>query len=128
MLTHAISWAEIPVSDFDRAKKFYSAIYDFEMPEAMMGPNRMGFLLFDQKGGGIGAAIVCGEGYIPSQNGTKLYLNGGADLNTVLNRIKNAGGNVTLPKTQIAPEAPELGYFAIFEDTEGNQILLHSNS
>ena len=125
MFKDAITWAEIPVSDFDRAKKFYSLIYDYEMPEAMMGPNRMGFLLYDQQGGGIGAAIVHGDGYIPTREGTKIYLNGGHDLNTVLNRVESAGGKVIIPKMLISPD---LGSFAMFEDTEGNHISLHSKA
>jgi predicted enzyme related to lactoylglutathione lyase len=123
MIKNAIAWAEIPVSDFARAKKFYSTIYDFEMPEMMMGPNQMGFLLYDQQGGGIGAAIVKGDGYVPSPQGTKLYLNGGNDLSVVLNRVEAAGGKVIFPKMQITPE---LGCFAMFEDSEGNHISLHS--
>ncbi len=123
MLHNAINWFEIPVSDFNRAKKFYSAIYDYEMPEMMMGPNRMGFMLCDQEKGGIGGAIVSGEGYTPSAGGTKVYLNGGADLNTVLNRVEKAGGKVLLSKT---PITPELGFFAAFQDTEGNHVSLHS--
>src|SRR5688572_21017123 len=125
MVKNAIAWVEIPVSDFDRAKKFYSAIYDFEMPDTQMGPQRMGFLLYDQENQGIGGAIVKGEGYTPGKNGPKVYLNGGNDLNTVLNRVEKAGGKVIMPKTNITPE---LGNFAIFEDTEGNFISLHSQN
>lgn len=125
MLKHAVSWIEIPVTDFDRAKKFYSTIYDFDMPEMQMGPNRMGFLLHDQQGGGIGGAIVQGEGYQPATVGSKVYLNGGDNLDTVLNRVTGAGGKVILPKTEITPE---FGYFAIFEDTEGNLVSLHSQN
>jgi len=44
MLQNAINWFEIPVTDFERAKKFYGAIYDFDMPEFPMGPVRMGIL------------------------------------------------------------------------------------
>ncbi|OGU25124.1 MAG: hypothetical protein A2X66_01015 [Ignavibacteria bacterium GWA2_54_16] len=40
MLQNAINWFEIPVADFERAKKFYSTIYDFDMPEFPMGPHR----------------------------------------------------------------------------------------
>ncbi|MEO6611702.1 MAG: VOC family protein [Chitinophagaceae bacterium] len=123
MQKNAINWVEIPVSDFGRAKKFYSTIYDYDMPEMMMGAQQMGFLLFDQPGGGIGGAIVKGEGYVPSNHGAKVYLNGGTDLNVVLNRVQNAGGKVLMPKTQITPE---LGHFGIFEDTEGNLVSLHS--
>jgi len=88
-----------------------------------MGPQQMGFLLFDQPGGGIGGAIVKGEGYVPSNLGAKVYLNAGTDLNVVLNKVENAGGRIVTPKMQITPE---LGHFAIFEDTEGNLISLHS--
>jgi predicted enzyme related to lactoylglutathione lyase len=123
MMTNAVSWVEIPVTDFARAKKFYSAIYDYEMPEMMMGPVRMGFLLYDQPGGGIGGAIVHGEGCTPSEQGVRVYLNGGNDLNTILNRVEKAGGKVVLAKTMITPE---YGYFASFLDTEGNVISLHS--
>jgi len=123
MMKNAISWVEIPVVDFDRAKKFYSSIYDFEMPEIMMGDSRMGFLFFDQEAGGVGGAIVHGDGNEPSSKGPKVYLNGGDDLNMVLDRVEAAGGKVVLEKTQITPE---LGHFAVFEDTEGNHISIHS--
>jgi uncharacterized protein len=123
MLKDAINWVEIPVTDFERAKRFYSHIYDYEMPEMNMGPQRMGFLLYDQPGGGIGGAIVHGEGYVPSANGPKVYLNAGANLSVVLDRVEQAGGKVLMPKTQITPE---LGCFAAFQDTEGNHISLHS--
>ena len=122
MMKNAISWVEIPVSDFDRAKKFYSAVYDFEMPVMDMGPVRMGFLLHDQATG-IGGAIVSGDGNIPSQNGPRIYLNGGENLETVLGRVEKAGGKIVTQKTEITPE---FGYYASFIDSEGNYISLHS--
>ena len=122
-IKNAIAWAEIPVLNFDRAKEFYSKILDSEIHEQMMGAHRMGFLPMDQKLGGIGGAIVQGEGYIPSGLGSKVYLNGGKDLNVVLKRVDLANGKVILPKTMITEE---IGYFAVFEDTEGNHVCLHS--
>ena len=119
---NAINWFEIPVTDFERAKSFYSTIYDYEMPVNEMGGTMMGFFLF-QQGKGIGGAICRGEGYEPSQKGTLVYLSGGDDLSRVLNRVEDAGGRVTVPKTQITPE---IGYFAVFVDTEGNRVAIHS--
>ncbi|HMJ68175.1 MAG TPA: VOC family protein [Cyclobacteriaceae bacterium] len=124
MLHHAVNWIEIPVANFERAKKFYSHIYDFDMPEMKMGNNRMGFLLFDQEKAGIGAAIVSGEEYTPSKQGAKAYLNAGANLNVVLERVTPAGGKVIQSKTLVAPD---MGYYAVIEDSEGNEIRLHSN-
>jgi predicted enzyme related to lactoylglutathione lyase len=123
MMKNAVNWVEIPVTNFDRAKKFYSTIYDYEMPETMMDNYRMGFLLFDQENGGVGGAIVLGDGYEPSNKGVRVYLNGGADLSLILNRVQGAGGKVILDKVQITPE---LGYYGIFEDPDGTKISLHS--
>lgn len=123
MLDNAINWFEIPVTDFERAKKFYSAIYDYTMPDAMVGNTRMGFLLYEQKEQRVGGAICYGEGYIPTTQGSRIYLNGGSDLNIVLSRVEQAGGKVIMPKTKISDEH---GYFALFHDTEGNFLALHS--
>jgi len=122
MMNNAVSWFEIPVTDFERARQFYSAIYDFEMPEVQVGPVKMGIFLHRREQGGIGGAIVCGESYIPSKTGPEIYLNAGIDLTTVLNRVEAAGGRIILGKTDVG----QMGFIAIIEDTEGNPISLHS--
>lgn len=123
MLHNAVSWFEIPVADFDRAKQFYSTIYDFDMPVMDMGAVKMGILLHHRDNGGIGGAIMCGEMYVPSKQGTRVYLNAGNDLNTVLNRVEAAGGKVVLPKSFLGDT---MGHMAVIEDTEGNYVSLHS--
>lgn len=122
-MTNSINWFEIPVLNFERAKEFYSRIYNFEMQESMMNAFRMGFLPMERDSQGVGGAIVQGNGYIPSSLGVRIYLNGGDDLQHVLDRVIAAGGEVIQHKTKINDE---LGYFALFEDTEGNHISLHS--
>jgi predicted enzyme related to lactoylglutathione lyase len=122
MTSNALNWFEIPALDFTRAKRFYSAIFDFFMPEMQMGPNTMGFLLHEQ-GQGVGGAIVKGEGYVPSAAGTLVYLSAGSDLSVVMARVEPAGGRVLVGKTQLSPE---LGFFALVVDSEGNKIGLHS--
>lgn len=124
MMHNAVSWFEIPTTDFERAKRFYSTIFDFEMPEMTFGPVRMGFLLHDREKGGIGGAIVHNsEFYRPHADGVKVYLNGGRDLSKVLDRVPGAGGEVVIPKRMISPE---MGFMAMFKDSEGNTLALHS--
>jgi uncharacterized protein len=124
MMKNAINWVEIPVVDFDRAKQFYEKIYDYSMPVQDMGPVKMGFLLSEQDEYSVGGAICAGEGNHPAgATGVRVYLNGGKDLQVVLSRVEAAGGQVTMPKTQISPE---YGHMAFFNDTEGNNIGLHS--
>ena len=121
-VTHAISWFEIAVLDFERARRFYCAIFDYDMPQMQMGPNLMGFLPHVQ-GTGIGGAIVRGAGRAPSRSGALVYLNGGADLAKVLARVIDAGGAILQSKTEVAPG---MGYYAELLDSEGNRIGLHS--
>jgi hypothetical protein len=52
-----------------------------------------------------------------------VYLNAGEDVNESLERVEPAGGKIVVPKTKITDE---YGYFALFQDTEGNLVGLHS--
>ena len=36
-----VGWFEIPVLDLERAKKFYDAVFDLDMPLHDLGPMRM---------------------------------------------------------------------------------------
>jgi predicted enzyme related to lactoylglutathione lyase len=74
---------------------------------------------------GVGGALVFSHGFhTPSaSDGPLIYLNGNPDVQNVLNKIEAAGGKIVVPKTQISPE---YGYMAVFIDTEGNRVALHS--
>ncbi|HRE40528.1 MAG TPA: VOC family protein [Ignavibacteria bacterium] len=119
-MASAINWFEIPAVDFERGFKFYSAIFGSELTKMDMNGYLMGFFPAEK---GVGGAIVSGEGMEPSQNGVMVYLNGGDDLSDMLAKVEPAGGKVVVPKTQITPE---IGYFAVFIDTEGNKVAMHS--
>jgi len=121
---NAISWFEIPTTDLDRATAFYEALFDiklnpFDTPNLKM---RM-FPLEDWTG--VGGALTFAEGfYKPSAtDGPLIYLNGNPDVQIFLDRIEAAGGKILMPKTLISPE---YGHMAMFLDTEGNRIALHS--
>ncbi|MCW5652705.1 VOC family protein [Hydrogenophaga sp.] len=119
---HAISWFEIPVRDFERARAFYAAVLGRPVQSMDMGPVKMGFLAPEP--GVVGGAIVQGEdGTAPSRQGTTVYLNGGDDLAAMLARVEPAGGSIAVPKTEIGND---FGFFAHFIDTEGNKVGLHS--
>ncbi len=121
-MSNAINWFEIPVSDFNRAKKFYETILAAEMPVMEAMGMQSAFFPVDLQSGAIGGCIIKGAGYEPSVKGALVYLNGGNDLNEILNRVTAAGGVITLPKTAIGKN----GFMAHFTDSEGNKIGLHS--
>ncbi|PHR23174.1 MAG: glyoxalase [Fluviicola sp.] len=116
-----ISIFEIPATDISRAVKFYQAILDINIEIMDMEGMQMGLLPFE--GQNVIGTIMKGEGYIPSPNGITIYLNGGDNLQVILNKVENNGGKIITPKTLHGDES---GYFAIFLDTEGNRIGLHS--
>lgn len=120
-MTNALNWFEIPVADMERALKFYNTILGADMSAAEFMPGfLMAMLPATQEG--VGGGIVHGEGYIPSQTGAVVYLNGGDDLSGVLGKVEGAGGQVIAPKTSIG----ENGFIAYFIDSEGNKVGLHS--
>lgn len=120
-MENLINWFEIPTTDFNRAVSFYKAILGIEIKESAIFGTKMGF--FPTDGKNVSGAIVQGEEYKPSTDGVLAYLNGGRDLQLVLDKIEPNNAKVIVPKTQISPE---MGYFGIFIDTEGNKIAVHS--
>ena len=97
-MSNSINWSEIPVTDFDRAMKFYGLIMGNELHKEQMGPLTMGF--FGGGETGVHGAILAGEGYVPSSNGALIYLNGGDDLSGMLAKVEEAGGSVVSPKNR----------------------------
>lgn len=125
-MKNAISWFEIPVTNYERAKKFYATILDLEISDYHMPDKNMkyGIFPYDMENGGVGGAIAQMEEMKPSTDGATVYLNGGEDLNIALNKVEAAGGKIFMPKTDI----DENGFIAQFLDTEGNRVALHSMS
>ena len=120
-MKNMINWFEIPVKNFDRAKKFYETIMDWKINDGQFGGFRMGSFPMDE--GKVSGAIVQGNSYEPSQAGALVYLNCHPDLSLHLAKVEGAGGKIEMPKRQISPE---IGFMAIITDTEGNRIALHS--
>ena len=115
-------WFDIPVADLERAKAFYSAVFEVELTDAEMGPNKMSMFPFEP--GVVSGCLVQGPDYKPSAEGSVVYLNGGDDLSVPLARVEGAGGTVVLDKMSIG----EYGFIAYIIDTEGIKVALHSMS
>ena len=79
--------------------------------------------IFPYEGQMVTGVIMKGEGYTPSADGVTIYLNGGDNLQTILDKVEKNGGKIIVPKTA---HADENGFFALFLDTEGNKIGLNS--
>jgi len=119
-----VVWFEIPVSDMDRAKKFYETVFKIKIEIVDLGGLLMGWFPDLGKANGARGTLIKQESYIPSQEGTLVYF-GCDDLQNELNRVEKAGGKIYQPKTEISPEH---GCMGVFIDTEGNRVALHSQT
>ncbi|WP_132052027.1 VOC family protein [Pseudocnuella soli] len=123
--THAISWFEIPVTDLERAQRFYETIFGIDLiPMDMPGFQMRAFPIEDMQTGVGGALVKAGDFYASSPTeGVLIYLNANPDVQQVLDKVEAAGGSIAVPKTEISPEH---GFMGVLIDTEGNRIGLHN--
>ncbi len=121
-MTNPVCYFEIPVRDLNTAADFYRRVFllpDFEFAE--VDGNRMAFFPLHPESHGVGGALACGESYVPSLDGTRVYFRTD-DMEATLARAVTAGAKLLYPPTSIGP----LGRVAEFADLEGNRIALHT--
>ena len=120
-----IGWIEIPVIDMERAIKFYEAVFNFKLERHPMGPLDMAwFPTVKDSIGASGSLVKHEKWYKPTLDGILIYFTAfSGDVDNELKKVEAAGGKVWISKKQISPD---IGYMAVFEDTEGNRIALHS--
>lgn len=118
-----ISIVEIPVTNLARAVVFYQTILGVTIEKMTMGDTEMGVL--PAGNGSVNVVLIKGNDYVPTNNGALVYLNVGNDLQITLDKVEKSGGKIILPKTQISPE---MGFYALFLDTEGNKLGMHSQN
>lgn len=116
-----ISMFEIPATDISRAINFYQALLDIKIEKMDVEGMQMGILPYE--GQMVTAVIIKADGYKPSADGVTIYLNGGDNLQVILDKVEKNGGKIITPKTAHADGS---GYFAIFLDSEGNKMALNS--
>ena len=112
-----ISWVEIPAVNFDKAVKFYNAVFKLNLQKADFGLEKMACFPNDE------GAISFSENFKPSKNGVLVSLSAPDTIEATLQRIEDNGGEIIQAKTKIEAEGRD--YFAIFIDSEGNKIGIY---
>jgi len=120
-MSTVFSYVAIPSENFERAFTFYSEITGGLVIRNPKVPFPMAYFV-DTEGKDIGHLFQL-PGFAPSRDGAIVYLELAKDLNDTLTKIERAGGKTVMPKTLIAPGK---GFWALFVDTEGNKLALHS--
>ena len=118
-----VVWFEIPALDFERACRFYQGLLSTNLIRGTFGPHRMA--VFPYEDPAISGCLMEADGYKPGATGGLIYLNADPNLDEVLARVEQHGGNILVPRTAL-PDG--MGFFARIQDTEGNAIGLHAIS
>ena len=121
---NAISWFEIPSTDLNRATQFYETIFGITLIPMDTPEIKLRIFPLEDMMTGVGGAIADSGGFHKpsSTDGPLIYLNANPDVQNVLDKVEAAGGKIIVPKIEI----PEHGHMAVFIDSEGNRIALHS--
>ena len=123
-MKQVIDWFEIPVSDLPRAQVFYEVVLQTSLQrESYAGPG-MQMAIFSGEGDAVKGALMSGHPALQvGASGTLVYLHAGASLESALERVVAAGGQVAMGKVAL-PEG--LGFMAHMHDVDGNLVGLHA--
>ncbi|MDU9003838.1 VOC family protein [Sedimentitalea todarodis] len=111
---NALVWAEIPVSDLDKAIAFYTTVTGGSLNRTETGPNPIAD--FQTLDNGVALHLYPGK---PAEDGRgpTLHLASAGTLEETMNRVTDAGGKVLSPIIDIPP-----GRFFYATDPDGNSI------
>lgn len=118
-----VGWFEVPVTDMQRAKKFYDRVFDISISIHDLGGLKMGWFPMAPDKKGASGSLVQHEMYVPSDKAGALLYFSCADLAIELGRVEASGGLIIQPKKEIGGGH---GFMALIKDSEGNRIALHS--
>lgn len=125
-IANAVGWFEIPVTDMERATKFYEAVFEVKLQYMPLGELEMAMFPAHESDKGSQGALVKNEHYKPSQDGVLIYFTAqSGDLKKEVSRVEAASGKILAPIKQISED---YGWMAVCLDTEGNRFAIHSRS
>jgi predicted enzyme related to lactoylglutathione lyase len=123
MTRNAINWFEIPVTDMDRAQRFYETLLARSLRREQAGPQTLAIFPYEV-GTGVGGMLkLDAAAAAPATGATLVYLDASPSLDAVLSRAGELGARIVQPRTEL-PNGN--GFTAHLLDTEGNRIGLHS--
>ena len=127
MSADTLCWTDIPVTNLDRAIKFYSAVLGREVKKLSDGGAEYGLLPHEESTASGCLCIRSDSGGVdnrPSANGPLIYLLVEGRLNEAVEAARANGGKILRARQQIG----EHGFRAVIIDSEGNRIALHTSA
>jgi len=107
---------EIPADDPDRAKDFYAGLFGWGFQDV---PGFEGYHLFTTPVGQEGMGGAVGKRGESAPEKLRPYVQVDS-IDATLPKVAELGGTVIEPKAEV----PGQGWYAVFADTEGNELAL----
>ncbi|WP_228446729.1 VOC family protein [Chryseobacterium sp. 3008163] len=116
-----VVYFEIPVTNIERAEKFYTNVFNFKFEKEIIDNYEMMLFPFEETKSGISGALAKGDAYKPTKEGIIIYFKT-PNIDSTLKKVLENKGKLLYPRT-----VNEKHGFAVaeFEDSEGNRIALH---
>ncbi|MFC3909232.1 VOC family protein [Legionella dresdenensis] len=119
-INNTLCWADIPVTNLDRAINFYSAV--LATPVEKISEHGFEFGLLPHTNDNASGCLCEMPDRKPSNNGPLVYLNVEGRMDAAIDAVTKNGGQVVSGKQEMGP----YGFRAVITDTEGNGIALYS--
>lgn len=110
-----------PVTNMDRAIKFYGSVFNFNFDKEIIDNHEMALFPFVEENAGISGALAIGEIYKPTKDGVVIYFKT-ENIDETIKLASANGGQILYPKTDNG-----IGFVAEVEDSEGNRIALYQS-
>lgn len=114
-------WFDIPVANLERATAFYATVLNINVD--IVDADGFKFAVLEHSDGN-GGCLVPNESEISSTHGIMVYLNVDGRIHDAVSKVDSNGGKIIKPTHAIGPH----GFRAIVCDSEGNRIVLHSET
>lgn len=127
-MKNSIVHFEIPADNIERAKKFYEKIFGWEIKEFPMPEGEKYFSVIttemDEKTKMPKTPGAINGGMMERKNSGQRFMNyiNVESIDKMLKTIQANGGKICMEKQEISPN---MGWIAVFQDTEGNMMGLH---
>jgi len=110
---------EIPVNDVDKAKEFYSNLFDWEFNYM----EEMKYLMFNTQSEDGKTKLSGGIFKKPNESFKVTNYFSVKNLTESAKKVEELGGKIVVPKTPV----PGMGWFVHFTDMDGNLLALWEN-
>jgi predicted enzyme related to lactoylglutathione lyase len=112
------SHIEIPADDLERATTFYKNVFGWHFDQM---PGFEDYHVYSGEHAGVGGGM--GKRGVTAGHVVRNYINVDS-IDAAIPKVTAHGGRITQPKAHI----PGQGWYAVIEDSEGNEIALWEQS